>query len=176
MHTPATKRENSTWKAETMNRSNKWIAWGATLLMVLLVCDAASAQNTRRRVRRPRRPSFSDQPALSPYLALVNPNMDVGLSYAAIAAPLIDQQDLNQRNARAIYDLQRDADARDTGPYGSTGGLGATGHRSSYQNYSHYYGGGGGGAASSGFSRRSKGGGGGGGGGYGGGMGGMGMF
>jgi len=114
---------------------------GWAVLFVLAACDDASAQQNRRPVRRPRRTSFADQqPAVSPMLSLLNPNVNPGANYAFLTAPMLQQEEANDRNAQSIRRLQ--FDTGEAGTFGEPQGIRATGHRTSFRNYSHYYGGG----------------------------------
>jgi hypothetical protein len=169
-----------------MNRCNRWLACAFAVSFVLAACPDIQAQyRGSRPLRRSRRSSVTDQPAISPYLSLTNPNADVGANYAALTAPMLQQQEASTRNAQAIRRLQ--FDTGEAGIYGATGGLRSTGHAATYMNFSHWYGEGGqgmgGGRSSGSFQRRRSSIGGGGGGMMGGGMGmggmgmgGMGMF
>jgi hypothetical protein len=158
-----------------MNRCNRWLVCAFAVSFVLAACPETQAQyRGSRPLRRPRRSSVNDQPAISPYLSLTNPNAEPGQNYAALTGPMLQQQEASARNAQAIRRLQ--FDTGEAGVYGSTGGIRSTGHAATYMNFSHWYGGegqgAGGGRSSGSFQRRRSSGGGGGGIG----MGGIGVF
>jgi hypothetical protein len=140
-----------------IHSGKKWFILCSAVMIVLAACDVAPAQY--RGVRR-RRPSFSDQPTLSPYLGLLNQSNDVGQNYVGLVAPLVQQQESSARNAIAIRSLQRTVDSGgESSAYGAAKGIGQTGHGVTYMNFSHYYGGSGGGGGGGGgrAPRRSKG-------------------
>jgi hypothetical protein len=142
-----------------MNCAAKKFVFGSAVLIALASCHDVSAQyRGTRQVRRPRRNSIADQPALSPYLNLANPNVDPGLSYVGIAAPALRQQEINDRNTRSLQALRTRVQEDEIGAYAASG-MPATGHQSRFRNLSHFYGGGeagaGGGRATTPFKRRS---------------------
>jgi hypothetical protein len=140
-----------------MNRCHRWLVCAFAVSFFLAACHDAQAQirGSRRSLRRPRRSSINDQPSISPYLSLTNPNADPGANYAALTGPMLYQQDLSARNSQSIRRLQ--FDTGEAGMFGASG-INTTGHSATYMNFSHYYGGGGQSGMSSssgGFTRRS---------------------
>lgn len=133
----------------------------AIAAIVVSMCDEASAQyRAGRQLRRQRRSSFSDEPLVSPYINMFNPNADPALNYLMFTQPMLRQQDINQQQRTGLARLQSQVAANEAAsPYGFRG-IGPTGHRATYMDFSHYYGGGGegaGGGGGGGFQRRKGG-------------------
>jgi hypothetical protein len=135
-------RDNAAQRSQTMTCAQKWFVSCAALLVVIAVCHDASAQyRGSRQIRRPKRSSVSDQPALSPYINLTNPTVDPGLSYVGLTAPMLQQQENIERNARSLRRLQGRVEQDESSAYGANTGIAATGHHSHFRNLSHFFGG-----------------------------------
>lgn len=125
-----------------MKNLSKCVVWALFTAMVFSVCDEASAQyRAGRQLRRPRRSSFSDEPVVSPYINMFNPNADPALNYLMFTQPMLRQQDINQQQRAGMAQLrsQLAADEAAVSPFGFRG-IGPTGHKATYMDFSHYYG------------------------------------
>lgn len=142
-----------------MRNVSKCVVLAVITATVFSVCDEASAQyRAGRQLRRPRRSSFSDEPLVSPYLNMLNPNADPALNYLMFTQPMLRQQDINlqQRSNLARLQSQVAADEVARSPYGFRG-IRPTGHSATYMDFSHYYGSGGAGGGGVGGYQRRKG-------------------
>ena len=109
----------------------------------LVDVNEANAQGYSRRTG-PSRASQryrSTRPRVSPYLNLLG-GAAGGAEYQTLVRPLNEAREFQARQSMAFDQLQRDVDQGFSdleSAYGVNGQLRATGHASTYFNYSHYY-------------------------------------
>ena len=122
-----------------MTRSLSLIALTITLL--LSAASWASAQNYGQMYGGLRRPQPTRQPAVSPYLNLLQfqDASDESIPvYQTLVRPFVEQRRLNQYQTNQVYQLQQQV-ARNAAQSGGTGQLRQTGHTTIYGNHSHYF-------------------------------------
>lgn len=117
-----------------------------TLLMLLgaVLCFLALEKTTLAQTASSRfRSNLLNRPTVSPYLNLLNGTGSSGISnYHTLVRPQLEQRRLNQFSQQQFGSVNRQLQTintqQQTGNAG-TGGIRATGHRTFFQNHSHFY-------------------------------------